>query len=80
MSLLSCPAFCQQTEPANSAPPEPEAKRILWIIPNFQHFQHGAVQTAHAAREVPAAVAHVPFVLLAAQKICAVPGSTSSAT
>ena len=36
MSLLSCPAFCQPTEPANSAPPEPEAKRILWIIPNYR--------------------------------------------
>jgi hypothetical protein len=35
MSLLSCPAFFQKTDPANSAPPEPEAKRILWTIPNF---------------------------------------------
>lgn len=35
MSLLSCPAFCRETDPANSAPPEPEAKRVLWMIPNF---------------------------------------------
>jgi hypothetical protein len=36
MRLLSCPASCQKTEPANSAPPEPEPKRVLWIIPNFR--------------------------------------------
>jgi hypothetical protein len=78
--LAFVPGVLSTNGPANSAPPEPEAKRILWIIPNSQYFQLGAVQTAHAAREVSAAVAHVPSVLLAAQKICAVPGSTSSAT
>lgn len=35
MSLLSRPAFCQKTEPADSAPPELEVKRVLWIIANF---------------------------------------------
>jgi hypothetical protein len=36
MTLLSCPAFCQQVEPAKSTPSEPESKRVLWIIPNFR--------------------------------------------
>jgi hypothetical protein len=35
MTLLSCPAFCQENEPANSAPPELNAKRVLRIIANF---------------------------------------------
>jgi hypothetical protein len=35
MSLLSCPAFCQETEPANISPPELKAKRVLRIIANF---------------------------------------------
>jgi hypothetical protein len=36
MSLLPIPAFCQQAAPATTSPPEPEPKRILWIIPNFR--------------------------------------------
>ena len=36
ISLLSSPVFCQQAEPANDAPREPESKRIFWIIPNFR--------------------------------------------
>ncbi len=36
MSLLPIPAFCQQAVPANTSPPEPEPKRVLWIIPNFR--------------------------------------------
>src|SRR5580700_9768464 len=36
MSLLPIPAFCQQAVPATTAPPEPEPKRVLWIIPNFR--------------------------------------------
>ena len=35
-ALLSIPAFCQQNKPVKSAVPEPEAKRIFWIIPNFR--------------------------------------------
>jgi len=29
-------AYCQQSDAANNAAREPEAKRILWIIPNFR--------------------------------------------
>jgi len=36
ISLLSSPVFCQQAQPANNAPMEPESKRIFWIIPNFR--------------------------------------------
>jgi hypothetical protein len=36
LALLSNPAFCRQTASAQNAPAEPEAKRILWIIPNFR--------------------------------------------
>lgn len=36
MNLLASQAFCQQTPPAQNAVPQPEAKRILWIIPNFR--------------------------------------------
>jgi len=36
LSLLASPAFSQQADPVNAAPPEPEAKRIFWIIPNFR--------------------------------------------
>jgi hypothetical protein len=36
MSLLPIPAFCQQAVPATTAPPAPEPKRVLWIIPNFR--------------------------------------------
>lgn len=36
MSLLPIPAFCQQALPATTSPPEPEPKRLLWIIPNFR--------------------------------------------
>lgn len=30
------PAWCQQSDAANNAVPQPEAKRIFWIIPNFR--------------------------------------------
>jgi hypothetical protein len=36
ISLLSIPAFCQQAVPATTSPPDPEPKRVLWIIPNFR--------------------------------------------
>jgi hypothetical protein len=36
MSLLPIRAFCQQALPATTSPPEPEPKRVLWIIPNFR--------------------------------------------
>jgi len=36
MVLLSRPAFCQQTVPANGPSTEPESKRAFWIIPNFR--------------------------------------------
>ena len=36
MSLLTIPAFCQQADPAKSVAPEPESKRVFWIIPNFR--------------------------------------------
>ena len=36
MSLLLIPAFCQQAAPARTSPPEPEPKRVLWIVPNFR--------------------------------------------
>ena len=36
MSLLPIPAFCQQPVPATTSPPEPEPKRVFWIIPNFR--------------------------------------------
>src|SRR5580658_1586913 len=36
MSLLPIPVFCQQAAPATTSPPEPESKRIFWIIPNFR--------------------------------------------
>ena len=36
MSFLPIPAFCQQAAPATTSPPEPESKRIFWIIPNFR--------------------------------------------
>ena len=36
MILLCSPAFCQQNVAANSACPESEPKRVLWIIPNFR--------------------------------------------
>jgi hypothetical protein len=36
MSLLPIPAFCQQATPATTSPPEPEPKRVFWIIPNFR--------------------------------------------
>jgi hypothetical protein len=36
MNLLPIPVFCQQAAPATNSPPEPEAKRIFWIIPNFR--------------------------------------------
>jgi hypothetical protein len=36
MMLLSIPAFSQQAAPTAGAPQEPEAKRVLWIIPNFR--------------------------------------------
>jgi hypothetical protein len=36
MALLSIPAFCQQNAPVKNAVPEPEAKRIFRIIPNFR--------------------------------------------
>jgi hypothetical protein len=36
MSLLPIPALCQQAAPATASSPEPEQKRVLWIIPNFR--------------------------------------------
>ena len=36
LGMLSCRAFCQQAGPAPGATTEPEAKRLLWIIPNFR--------------------------------------------
>jgi len=36
MSLLPIPVLCQQAAPATTSPPEPEPKRIFWIIPNFR--------------------------------------------
>jgi hypothetical protein len=33
---LSIPAFCQQTAPADGGATQPEAKRILWLLPNFR--------------------------------------------
>ena len=35
-ALLAIPALCQQNDPVKNAVPEPEAKRIFWIIPNFR--------------------------------------------
>jgi hypothetical protein len=36
MMLLSNPAFSQQGVPTGGTPQKPEAKRVLWIIPNFR--------------------------------------------
>jgi hypothetical protein len=36
MSLISSPVFCQQAVPTTDVAPEPEARRVLWIIPNFR--------------------------------------------
>lgn len=30
------PSYCQQADTTNKTAPEPEAKRIFWIIPNFR--------------------------------------------
>lgn len=48
---LSCPVFCQQPGPANSAPSEPESKRVLWIIPNFRTSPRLATYQPLAPRE-----------------------------
>jgi len=141
MSLLSCPAFCQQAEPASSAPPEPEAKafsgssRISALLPAWRSTNRsrrarnlgiatlalawfkGIIENRRAIfriavecftksrgsveaevsldfdtgarkpsskrsreRAAEAAVAHVPLVLLDAQKNYAAPGSTGSET
>jgi len=36
MSLLPIPVFCPRAIPPTTSPPEPEPKRVLWIIPNFR--------------------------------------------
>lgn len=41
LTLILCmggltPAYCQQADTATNAVPQPEAKRIFWIIPNFR--------------------------------------------
>lgn len=51
------PAYCQQSDSATNAPPQPEAKRIFWIIPNLRtspvRVPHWLITTAervHIAR------------------------------